>query len=1148
MMTWRKVQTVLALLMLGLGLSCGRTVVFPRVQTCVFDADCPEGLQCVDQECRVLELADGGPGGKRFGEPCDAGAECQSSFCLGGPSGAFCSRACDGADAGCPSSYGCKGLVDPRRPDGGQRVALCAVPQPFLCQACVANAGCGASGADECLSLDGGRFCGRDCTVEGCPPLYACRAVPSGGKQCVPEAKTCDCVVETLGLMKACRGVPNAFGACPGNQVCQLDGGFTSCSAPPALAETCNGVDDDCNGKVDDFTPPTCTKTVGSITCTGPQVCLASAGLVCAARPPEAEVCNGQDDDCNGKVDDPFVDSAGRYVTVQACGSCGNDCATSIAHAVTVSCDTSPTTPRCRVTQCSAGYFPFDDGRMCLELPDTLCRACASDSDCVGPNSRCLTVDGARVCGRDCGPTSAYAPGCPGGYVCGPVDGGAAQCTPVTGTCSCKAVTLGATRSCAFEVCRGFETCQATGLGPSWAACDVASYNPEICDGRDNNCNGQIDEGFKNQVTGKYDTVLHCGFCNNDCTKYFSPTLQHTTGVCDTSPAFPSCVMGPCLTETVGGTVYEWVDVNGDRSDGCECRRVQGNVSMDPPDRLPSASGGPSWVDENCDGIDGVLTDAIFVSSTASAGGNGTRTQPLQTINQGLLAMQAQGKRYVLVAQGLYREDVRLFDGAQLFGGYSLDFFKRDPKLHPTQLLGVQPSSGALAALHAEALGSGSAETVVAGFTIVGWDVAITTADGAPGEPSIAVYLKDVGPHFVLASCDVIAGRGGRGGRGPTGSQGYGRQSSSEVNGATGLDSRFFNLGVCIGANQQLGGAAGTNPQCGGASGAPGGDVVCPGYTFLGNQGQQQMYVAPPSSSKNGRGGWDWSYDTLSGAGCGHVTESGFPSSIQQHDGDDGKPGTDGLGGQGGAGALLSARHGSVVAGRWVAAPNGASAGASGTTAEGGGGGGAGGGVARFLVANGCTGWQIGATGGGGAAGGCGGTGGLSGGAGGASVALFIVSSTSGASLPTLVGNRLQRGTGGNGGEGGFGGAGGLGGAGGFGGLSHLWSSSVGGKGGEGGNGGPGGGGGGGAGGPSFGVLGFNVDPASLSATNTFLTPTSVDTGGAGGQGGSSPGPASSTGTAGTRGASVNALALTPCGGVCPAQTSCDSNGVCVPN
>ncbi|MFZ5443459.1 MAG: hypothetical protein ACOZQL_25855 [Myxococcota bacterium] len=1134
---------VFALAVLALAPACGRTLFVPREEKCVFDSDCSDGLRCVNQVCTTLQIVDAGVRGKRFGEPCDAGAECDSTLCVGGPLGAFCTAPC-GADAGCPGAWDCKQVPF----EGNVRASVCTVPQPLLCQACEGDLDCGASGADRCLALDGGSFCGRDCTFDGCPALYSCQAFPDGTKQCVPEGRTCDCVPETVGLQKACRGEPNAFGRCPGNQICLADGGFTACNAPAAQQETCNGADDDCNFAIDDFMPPECTRVVGNITCRGPQVCFASAGLVCTARTPAAEACNYEDDDCDGMIDEDFGDGRGRYVTPQHCGACGLDCSKIIAHAVTTTCDTSTDAPRCRVTQCALGYFPFEDGTMCLQLPDTLCSPCQVDSDCVGPGARCLTLDGSRVCGRDCSAGSAYPPGCPVGYSCQAFAGGRDQCAPTTGTCACTTTAQGTTRACALTAggmtCNGFRTC---GPGPAWSACDVNTFNPEICDGRDNNCDTRVDEGFLNQATGRYEAAQHCGFCNNDCTKYFSPSLQHTTGVCDLAPARPRCTMGPCLTEVVGGTTFEWVNVNGESADGCECRRVQGNLTNDLPDRLPSTGAGPSWVDENCDGIDGVIADAIFVSASAAPGGNGTRTAPLQTIAAGVAAQQAQSRRYVLVAQGLYRENVRLFDGAQIFGGYSADFLKRDPRLYTTTWQGVAPTATAIAPVHAEALGAGGAarETVVSGFSLVGWDATQTAAPGAAGATSIGVFLRDVGPRFVLQGNDVFAGRGGAGGRGATGSQGFGRQVSPALNGQRGLNSNFFPNGTCTPANHLNGGAAGTNPSCATANGEPGGNVICPVYTFAGNQGQQQMYVNPAPTSRSGAGGFDWSFDNLSESRCGHVTESGFPTAIQQHDGVDGKPGADGLGGAGGPGATAGARLGSFQLGRWVASPTMAAAGASGGTAEGGGGGGAGGGVARFTP-GGCQGWEIGASGGGAGAGGCGGTGGAAGGAGGGSFAILLSSTAANGALPTILNNRIQRSAGGAGGDGGFGGAGGLGGAGGFGGTAARWSSSVGGKGGEGGNGGPGGGGGGGAGGPSFGVLSFNVPLSAFSSTNTFLTSAGLDTGGPPGAGGSSPGAASSSGTPGVRGASGNLLSLTSCASPCAG--TCDANGVCIPN
>jgi hypothetical protein len=1102
---------------------CGKTLIYPRNQACIFDTDCPKGDHCINQVCGPLVIPDGGDfhGNKRFGEPCDAGAECDSDFCVGGPAGRFCTQECGTVDAGCPFAFDCK-LVENR--------ALCAVPQNLLCQVCTKDTDCGASGADKCLPTDGGdHFCAKDCNFTGCPPSYFC----SSG-QCVPQGKTCDCTADTLGMRKGCRD-PNMFGACLGSQICQVDGGFTACDAPAASPEVCDGLDNDCDGFVDDFTPPTCTKSANGNTCTGPQVCLASAGLVCDAPTPIDEICNYADDNCNGKVDEGFTDPSGRYTLTTNCGGCFQDCKQLIPHSVTVSCDAQGTAfdagAVCHVEQCDSTFYVSDAGTQCLELPDTLCRPCATDGDCVAPGSKCLLIDGEHVCGRDCSPTSVYPPGCPSGYTCG----AQAQCVPVTMSCNCRS-TPGAQRSCSVAssgmTCHGFQQC----TGMMWTACDVNDYNPEICDGLDNNCNGMIDEGWKNQSNGRYESPQNCGFCNNDCTKYFSPTLQHTTGICDLTPAMPACKMGPCLTEVDAGVTYEWVDVDKQPVDGCECRRVQGNTTIDLPDRQAP------WVDQNCDGIDGVETDALFVATTGTAMGPGTRAFPFATIAQGVAALQTNpAKKYVLVANGLYRENVKLFDGAQIFGGYSNDFLKRDPLVYVTQLVG---QAGGRAAIDITGAGSGAVETVVVGFTIIGQDVNNLAADSANGQPSVAVLLQDCGPKVVLMTNEISGGRGGDGGRGKTGAQGFGKQSSAALNGSAGTDSSF-STSTCSASFNHAGGNGGANGTCAGANGNKGGNAVCPSYDMSTFHGVEQQFT---TGGLDGPGGFDWSYDNMSGFMCAHVTESGWPTMIQSHDGIDGLPGPDGTGGTGGVGAAASSRFGSISGGAWVASPAKASSGGAGNTAKGGGGGGSGGGVARFTT-GGCSGFEMGASGGGGGAGACGGVGGDAGGAAGASIAILITytNAASSSALPTLASNRIGRGSGGLGGAGGFGGAGGLGGAGGFGGIATRWSSSTGGKGGEGGNGGPGGGGGGGAGGPSFGILAFNVAADTLSAPNTFITPSTANPSGQGGAGGSSPG-TTGTGTQGARGATADLLSLTSCVAGCAGGTTCDVNNVCIPN
>jgi hypothetical protein len=80
-----------------------------------------------------------------------------------------------------------------------------------------------------------------------------------------------------------------------------------ACEASP---ETCNGRDDDCDGTVDDGLSRSCypgpAGTAGRGVCRpGTEACAAGAWGTCAgAVLPRAETCNQLDDDCDGTIDD----------------------------------------------------------------------------------------------------------------------------------------------------------------------------------------------------------------------------------------------------------------------------------------------------------------------------------------------------------------------------------------------------------------------------------------------------------------------------------------------------------------------------------------------------------------------------------------------------------------------------------------------------------------------------------------------------------------------------------------------------------------------------------------------------------------------------------------------------------------------------
>jgi len=83
-----------------------------------------------------------------------------------------------------------------------------------------------------------------------------------------------------------------------GLDVC-VDGEWMGCDAPEPTTEDCNGVDDDCDGLVDEDLVRSCTTAWGP----GEEVCEAGAWSPCEGEVP-LEVCNGVDDDADGLVDE----------------------------------------------------------------------------------------------------------------------------------------------------------------------------------------------------------------------------------------------------------------------------------------------------------------------------------------------------------------------------------------------------------------------------------------------------------------------------------------------------------------------------------------------------------------------------------------------------------------------------------------------------------------------------------------------------------------------------------------------------------------------------------------------------------------------------------------------------------------------------
>lgn len=103
------------------------------------------------------------------------------------------------------------------------------------------------------------------------------------------------------------------FGACSDSGEIMCGGDELVCSSEPGLpkTETCNGIDDDCDGLIDeDFgVGNVCLIGVGQCQSTGVMVCSIDGGTACSATlgQPTIETCDFIDNDCDGLIDEQDV-------------------------------------------------------------------------------------------------------------------------------------------------------------------------------------------------------------------------------------------------------------------------------------------------------------------------------------------------------------------------------------------------------------------------------------------------------------------------------------------------------------------------------------------------------------------------------------------------------------------------------------------------------------------------------------------------------------------------------------------------------------------------------------------------------------------------------------------------------------------------
>jgi hypothetical protein len=263
-----------------------------------------------------------------FLTPCEDNAECFSGWCVDSPDGDVCSKNCDD-DAGCPDGWSCSQVTA----GGADPAFICVANDTKLCRPCESDDDCNVPGFPTqglCIETGPqGSFCTRGCS-DGltCPQPFNCQITHPYGSDgptlelCVTEQlEGCSCSEKYVseGAVTSCY-VENEHGRCNGQAACVEVKLLSQCDAPTPAPEICNGLDDDCDGEVDeeasectDFFLDTDGDGYGqglpACACESPGPGWVAAGgdcneLVTGINPGAAENCNGLDDDCDGEVDE----------------------------------------------------------------------------------------------------------------------------------------------------------------------------------------------------------------------------------------------------------------------------------------------------------------------------------------------------------------------------------------------------------------------------------------------------------------------------------------------------------------------------------------------------------------------------------------------------------------------------------------------------------------------------------------------------------------------------------------------------------------------------------------------------------------------------------------------------------------------------